>query len=170
MSDDQMSPQVGSAAPGAGGIRPPERLMAVGAARRNGPPSDQAAGSAIFDVAGLKVFYGSFQAVAETTMQIREHEITALIGPSGCGKTTVLRCFNRMNDLIETARVEGVVRYHGVDIYGEKVDPVEVRPSRSRSTTTSPSGPASPASRVTWTTWWKSRCNAPPFGTRSRTS
>jgi len=83
--------------------------------------------SFIFDVEGLKVFYGSFQAVAETSMQIREHEITALIGPSGCGKTTVLRCFNRMNDLIEGARVEGTIRYHGADIYGEKVDPVEVR-------------------------------------------
>ncbi len=76
---------------------------------------------------GLRAFYGSFQAVADTTMAIREHEITALIGPSGCGKTTVLRCFNRMNDLIESARVEGTIRYHGVDIYGEKVDPVEVR-------------------------------------------
>jgi phosphate transport system ATP-binding protein len=83
--------------------------------------------SFIFDVQGLTAFYGAFQAVAETSMQIREHEITALIGPSGCGKTTVLRCFNRMNDLIEGARVEGIVRYHGVDIYGEKVDPVEVR-------------------------------------------
>ena len=83
--------------------------------------------SLIFDVQDLRVFYGSFQAVADTTLPIREHEITALIGPSGCGKTTVLRCFNRMNDLIEGARVEGIVRYHGVDIYGEKVDPVEVR-------------------------------------------
>ncbi len=83
--------------------------------------------SIIFDVQGLRVFYGSFQAVADTTLPIRAHEITALIGPSGCGKTTVLRCFNRMNDLIEGARVEGTILYHGVDIYGEKVDPVEVR-------------------------------------------
>jgi phosphate transport system ATP-binding protein len=81
----------------------------------------------VFDVQGLRAYYGSFQAVADTTLQIREHEITALIGPSGCGKTTVLRCFNRLNDLIEGARVEGTIRYHGVDIYGEKVDPVEVR-------------------------------------------
>jgi phosphate transport system ATP-binding protein len=60
-------------------------------------------------------------------MTIRQNRISALIGPSGCGKSTVLRCFNRMNDLIETARVEGKVHYHGVDLYGEKVDPVEVR-------------------------------------------
>ena len=50
-----------------------------------------------------------------------------MIGPSGCGKTTVLRCFNRMNDLIESARVHGTIRYHGVDLYGPEVDPVEVR-------------------------------------------
>ena len=56
-----------------------------------------------------------------------ENEITALIGPSGCGKTTFLRCLNRMNDLIESARVEGQLLYHGVDLYDEAVDPVEVR-------------------------------------------
>jgi phosphate transport system ATP-binding protein len=81
----------------------------------------------IFDVRDLKVSYGSFTAVTADSLPIREHEITALIGPSGCGKTTVLRCFNRMNDLIPAARVEGTIRYHGLDIYGEKVDPVEVR-------------------------------------------
>ena len=56
-----------------------------------------------------------------------QHEITAFIGPSGCGKTTVLRCFNRMNDLIPGARVEGTINYHGVALYGPGVDPVEVR-------------------------------------------
>ena len=60
-------------------------------------------------------------------MSVRRHEITAFIGPSGCGKTTVLRCFNRMNDLIEGARVEGAIDYHGVNLYGEKVNAVEVR-------------------------------------------
>ncbi len=60
-------------------------------------------------------------------LDIRQHEITAFIGPSGCGKSTVLRCFDRMNDLIEGARVEGEVRYHGVDLYGPDVDAVEVR-------------------------------------------
>ncbi len=81
----------------------------------------------IFDLEGLTVYYGSFRAVRDVDMRIRQNHITALIGPSGCGKSTVLRCFNRMNDLIETARVEGRVEYHGVDLYGEKVDPVEVR-------------------------------------------
>jgi phosphate transport system ATP-binding protein len=60
-------------------------------------------------------------------MTIRKNEITALIGPSGCGKTTVLRCLNRTNDLIQGARVEGSVLYHGIDLYGPKVEPVEVR-------------------------------------------
>jgi phosphate transport system ATP-binding protein len=81
----------------------------------------------IFELQGLNVFYGDFRAVRDVGMSVRQNRITALIGPSGCGKSTVLRCFNRMNDLIETARVEGKVHYHGVDLYGEKVDPVEVR-------------------------------------------
>jgi phosphate transport system ATP-binding protein len=88
---------------------------------------DDAEQPLIFDVDDLTVFYGSFRAVKNVNMDIRQNRITALIGPSGCGKSTVLRCFNRMNDLIETARVEGKVEYHGVDLYGERVDPVEVR-------------------------------------------
>ncbi len=81
----------------------------------------------IFDISDLAVYYGDFQAVRDVTLPIREREITALIGPSGCGKSTVLRSFNRMNDLIEGARVEGKILYHGVDLYDERVDPVEVR-------------------------------------------
>ncbi|MBA3691043.1 MAG: phosphate ABC transporter ATP-binding protein [Actinobacteria bacterium] len=84
-------------------------------------------GQSVFDLEGLTVYYGKFRAVRDVTLAIREHEITALIGPSGCGKTTVLRCLNRMNDLVPEARVEGRVRYHGVDLYGSEVDPVEVR-------------------------------------------
>jgi phosphate transport system ATP-binding protein len=60
-------------------------------------------------------------------MTIRRNEITAMIGPSGCGKTTFLRCFNRMNDLIPSARVEGSISYHGEDLYAKAVDAVEVR-------------------------------------------
>jgi phosphate transport system ATP-binding protein len=81
----------------------------------------------IFDISDVSVYYGDFRAVRDVTIPIRENEITALIGPSGCGKTTVLRSFNRMNDLIEGARVEGKILYHGVDLYDEQVDPVEVR-------------------------------------------
>jgi phosphate transport system ATP-binding protein len=60
-------------------------------------------------------------------MDIFHQNITALIGPSGCGKSTLIRCLNRMNDLIPSARVEGELRYHGEDLYGPKVDPVQVR-------------------------------------------
>ena len=81
----------------------------------------------VFDVRDLDVYYGSFLAVRDVNLQVRQHEITAFIGPSGCGKSTVLRCFNRMNDLIEGARVEGKVLYHGVDLYDDRIDPVEVR-------------------------------------------
>ena len=81
----------------------------------------------VFDTADLAVYYGDFRAIRDVNLPILEHEITALIGPSGCGKTTFLRCLNRMNDLIEGARVEGRLLYHGVDLYDERVDPVEVR-------------------------------------------
>jgi phosphate transport system ATP-binding protein len=82
---------------------------------------------AVFDVRDLAVYYGDFRAVRDVTLPILKNEITALIGPSGCGKTTFIRCLNRMNDLIEGARVEGTLLYHGVDLYDERVDAVEVR-------------------------------------------
>ena len=84
-------------------------------------------GRDVFTVEGLNVFYGDHHAVSEVDLTVKEREITAFIGPSGCGKSTVLRCFNRMNDLIDIARVDGTMRYHGVDLYDESVDPVAVR-------------------------------------------
>jgi phosphate transport system ATP-binding protein len=81
----------------------------------------------VFDVEDLSVYYGGFRAVRNVDINVHRNEITAFIGPSGCGKTTVLRCFNRMNDLIDIARVEGKVRYHGIDLYDREVNPVEVR-------------------------------------------
>ena len=86
-----------------------------------------AASDPVFEVEDLNVFYGDFLAVQGVTFTVYEHEITAMIGPSGCGKTTVLRCFNRMNDLIPIARVEGRVDFRNVSIYDPRVDPVEVR-------------------------------------------
>ena len=81
----------------------------------------------VFETRGLAVYYGNFRAVREVDLDVRKNEITAFIGPSGCGKTTVIRCLNRMNDLIDGARVEGTVNYHGIDLYGPQVDAVEVR-------------------------------------------
>ncbi|WMY79879.1 phosphate ABC transporter ATP-binding protein PstB [Citricoccus sp. I39-566] len=75
----------------------------------------------------VDIFYGDFKAVSDVSVQFGQKEITALIGPSGCGKSTVLRSLNRMNDLIEGARVEGSITFQGEDIYGKNVDPIEVR-------------------------------------------
>ncbi len=92
-------------------------------------PSEAApsAGEVVFDLSALSVFYGTFKAVRDVTLSVYRNEITAFIGPSGCGKTTVLRCFNRMNDLIPGARVEGGLAYHGQDLYAATVSPTEVR-------------------------------------------
>lgn len=81
----------------------------------------------VFDIEGLTVRYDGVPAVRDIELSINAQQITALIGPSGCGKSTMLRCLNRMNDLIPGATVEGSVRYHGEDLYGDDVDPVEVR-------------------------------------------
>jgi phosphate transport system ATP-binding protein len=81
----------------------------------------------VFEVRDLSVFYTDFRAVRDVTIDVLHNEITAFIGPSGCGKSTMLRCFNRMNDLIPGARAEGTLNYHGVPLYGNGVDPVEVR-------------------------------------------
>ncbi|HVU76146.1 MAG TPA: phosphate ABC transporter ATP-binding protein PstB [Gaiellaceae bacterium] len=82
---------------------------------------------AVFDIRDLTVSYGKAVAVRGVDLRIHENAITALIGPSGCGKSTVLRCLNRMNDLVPGARIGGEVRYHGIDLYGAGVDPIEVR-------------------------------------------
>ncbi len=86
-----------------------------------------AGGRLVFTVKNMDVWYGSHNAVRNVSLEVVENDITALIGPSGCGKSTVLRCFNRMNDLVPSARVDGDVRYHGIDLYGKDVDPIEVR-------------------------------------------
>jgi phosphate transport system ATP-binding protein len=75
----------------------------------------------------LHVYYGSNLAVRDVDLKIPRGEIVAFIGPSGCGKSTVLRCFNRMNDLISSCRVEGKITFHGDDIYAKNVDAVELR-------------------------------------------
>jgi phosphate transport system ATP-binding protein len=81
----------------------------------------------VFDVRNLEAYYGSFRALKGVTLDVRKNEVTAFIGPSGCGKSTFIRCFNRMNDLIIGARIEGEILYHGQDLYAPEVDPVEVR-------------------------------------------
>ena len=81
----------------------------------------------VLAVRDLNVYYGAVHAVRDVSLDMGKNEITALIGPSGCGKSTVLRCLNRMNDLIPSARVEGSVLYHEQDVYAADVDAIEVR-------------------------------------------
>ncbi len=104
----------------------PEREVRLTTTRQTNDPEDQPK-EAVFEVQDLSVHYGPFRAVRDITLSVAKSEITALIGPSGCGKTTVLRCFNRMNDLVETARIDGKILYRGIDLYDSRVDPVEVR-------------------------------------------
>jgi phosphate transport system ATP-binding protein len=96
---------------------------AVAAADRAGSLEREA----VFVASDVHVYYGDFLAVRDVDLRIAKNEITALIGPSGCGKSTILRCFNRMNDLIESARVAGRIEYHGIDLYSAGIDAVEVR-------------------------------------------
>ncbi len=84
-------------------------------------------GETVFELNDVTVSYAGKPAVKDVSMSIAANEITAMIGPSGCGKSTLLRCLNRMNDLIPTASVDGEVLYHGQDMYGPGVDPIEVR-------------------------------------------
>jgi phosphate transport system ATP-binding protein len=81
----------------------------------------------VFDVDDLAVNYGSTTAFSGVSLDVYENLITAVIGPSGCGKSTFIRCLNRMNDLVPGAKVGGKILYHGADIYGGDVDPIEVR-------------------------------------------
>jgi phosphate transport system ATP-binding protein len=98
---------------------------------RTGPPGAAVAAGTetetVFDIEHLDFFYGPFRALRDVTLTVPANRISALIGPSGCGKTTLLRCLNRMIDLIPEARVAGEVRYRGVNLYDGVVDPIELR-------------------------------------------
>jgi phosphate transport system ATP-binding protein len=83
--------------------------------------------NAAFVVDTLSVYYGQTQALRDITMTIRKYEVTALIGPSGCGKTTLLRCLNRMHDLVPGARVEGKILHEAQDLYADNVRPIDIR-------------------------------------------
>jgi phosphate transport system ATP-binding protein len=89
--------------------------------------ADEVSQETVIEIRDLAVYYGVFKAVGDVSFDIPRNQITALIGPSGCGKSTVLRCINRMNDLIPIARVEGTINYHGENILQPSVDPVAIR-------------------------------------------
>lgn len=81
----------------------------------------------VFKIENCDIYYGKYKAVRDVFMDIPRHQITAFIGPSGCGKSTILRCLNRLNDLIESFRLEGRILYHGQNLYDPDIDPVAVR-------------------------------------------
>jgi phosphate transport system ATP-binding protein len=135
------------------------------------------------EAANVDFFYGDFQALKNINIRIFDRHITALIGPSGCGKSTFLRTLNRMNDLIEGARVSGSITIDGVDVNGPTVDPAELR-KRVGMVFQRPNpfpmsiwdnvayGPASTARKTNrlLARSWNARCVRPRCGTRSRTS
>jgi phosphate transport system ATP-binding protein len=84
-------------------------------------------GARVFETKNVSIWYSAFKAVTDVSMSIYEREITAFIGSSGSGKTTVLRAFNRMNDLVPGARVDGEMSYRGTALYGKDVSPIAVR-------------------------------------------
>jgi phosphate transport system ATP-binding protein len=90
-------------------------------------PAVPSAGSLIFDVKNVSIWYGAFKAVTDVSFPIYENEVTAFIGSSGSGKSTVLRSFNRMNDLVAGARLDGEMTYRGTSLYAPEVSPTAVR-------------------------------------------
>jgi phosphate transport system ATP-binding protein len=81
----------------------------------------------VFQVNGLDLYYGDFQALKDIKLSIEKNKVTALIGPSGCGKSTFLRCLNRMNDLIDGCRITGQVLYNEADAYAKEQDVIDLR-------------------------------------------
>jgi phosphate transport system ATP-binding protein len=97
------------------------------ASPKSTPANGKGDPSAAMECTIKELYYGTFKAVRDTNITVQKNAITAFIGPSGCGKSTVLRCLNRMNDLVRGFRLEGSVQFRGHDIYGPTVDPVAVR-------------------------------------------
>ncbi|MGZ5362220.1 MAG: phosphate ABC transporter ATP-binding protein PstB [Solirubrobacterales bacterium] len=112
---------------GARPAHPDIDVSGVAEAARRDKGASKGAREKVFELEQVSVAYGGKAAVKDVSMDINRNEITALIGPSGCGKSTLIRCLNRMNDLVPSATVDGRVLYHGQDLYGPQVDPVEVR-------------------------------------------
>ncbi len=81
----------------------------------------------VFKIRNLDLYYGEFQALKNINLDIKKNKVTAFIGPSGCGKSTFLRSLNRMNDLIDTCRIEGQINYEGRDIYDSNFDVINLR-------------------------------------------
>jgi phosphate transport system ATP-binding protein len=106
---------------------PVSELAQPAAIENVAPPEGVRDRDAVFSVRELTVRYGDVPALADVSLDVYRNHVTAFIGPSGCGKSTFIRCFNRMNDLIPAARVDGTILYRDIDLCGPEVDPVVVR-------------------------------------------
>src|SRR5262249_15978014 len=95
--------------------------------KRTDEPGREIRRETVFGLEDVSCWYGKSKAVGGITLDVYQNLLTAIIGPSGCGKSTFIRCLNRMNDMVQGARTEGRVLYHGQNIYGDGVDPVQVR-------------------------------------------
>src|SRR6056297_1047988 len=104
-------------------VSPTPGSEAVDAGRASAASAEQT----VIEARDLDVYYGTEQALRSVDIEIPERQVTAMIGPSGCGKSTFLRCINRMNDLIDAARVEGDLLFQGKNVYDGDVDPVALR-------------------------------------------
>ena len=115
----------------------------------------------VLAVEGFQLFYGKRQSLYSIDMKIAAGKVTALVGPSGCGKSTLLRSINRLNDLIDSVRTEGCIRYKGADVYDKKVDVIELRSGLgwySRNPI---------RSRCRFLRTWSTRCVSPVSGRRA---
>lgn len=122
MTDTQNREQIKTAAD------PQEQPVSIVVGNMSGVAMEDFAGrESVFSLDKVNVHYGQSLAVKDVSLEIYKNQITAFIGPSGCGKTTILRCLNRMNDLIPSAQVTGSIKYHGEEMYAPEVDPVQVR-------------------------------------------
>ncbi len=125
MTQDESKPEtepVGSESP-----RAEHPAIAVKTQFQPGSAGDVSEKEKVFELKDISVAYGGNPAVKDVSIDVYKHEVTALIGPSGCGKSTLIRTLNRMNDLVPSASVTGELLYHGEDLYGPTVDPVQVR-------------------------------------------
>ncbi len=130
-TDQQTLPPIRRSTGSASSQRPSAQATDGGATAPDAPswtaPSEGSTDDVVFDVKDVSVHYGSAPALVDVSLTIQRRRITAFIGPSGCGKSTFIRCFNRTNDLIPGARVQGRINYHNQDLYAKDVDAVEVR-------------------------------------------
>ncbi|HEX8725317.1 MAG TPA: phosphate ABC transporter ATP-binding protein PstB [Gemmatimonadaceae bacterium] len=121
---DSMSAPLAAPPAGTGGAA--GALKGISTTVRQTQPAAEP-GKVVLEVTALNAYFDTQHAVRNVSIAFREREVTAIIGPSGCGKSTLLRCLNRMHETVPRARVTGRIEFHGQDLYGPGINPIEVR-------------------------------------------